>query len=79
MSKHLGNLKRLHRKLVAALGDKHPLVLQLQDEIVSFAAIVPRRMRCDTFAAKPEMGRSFNHRWKYLSNPTEQSRDGISP
>jgi hypothetical protein len=75
MSKHLGNLKRLHRKLVVALGDKHPLVLQLQDEIVSFAATVPRRMRRESFAVKSEVGRSFNHRWKYLSSPIEQSRD----
>lgn len=75
MSKHLGNLRRLHRKLAVALGEKHPLVLQLQDEIVAFAATVPRRMRCDTFVAKPEVGRSFNHRWKYLSGPTEQLHD----
>ncbi|MBK6596019.1 MAG: hypothetical protein IPG23_26850 [Burkholderiales bacterium] len=49
MSKHLGNLERLHKKLVVALGDKHPLVLQLQEEIVSFAATVPRRLRRESF------------------------------
>lgn len=75
MSKHLGNLKRLHQKLAVALGDQHPLVLQLQDEIVCFAANVGHRMRRESFAGKPEVGRSFNHRWKYLSSPNEQSRD----
>jgi hypothetical protein len=78
MSKHLGNLERLHKKLVVALGDKHPLVLQLQEEIVSFAATVPRRLRRESFSVRPEMGRSFNHRWKYLSSPSEQSRGGVS-
>ena len=75
MSKHLGNLKRLHQKLAVALGDQHPLVLQLREEIVSFAATVGHRMRRESFAVKPEVGRSFNHRWKYLSSPAEPSRD----
>lgn len=77
MSKHLGNLERLHKKLVVALGDTHPLVLQLQEEIVSFSASLPRRMRRESLAVRPEMGRSFNHRWKYLGSPSEQSRGGL--
>lgn len=67
MSKHLGNLKRLHQKLVMALGDDHPHVMQLQAEIESYAANLPSPVHCEFTAMRREMGRSFNHRWKYLS------------
>ncbi len=78
MSKHLGNLERLHKKLVLALGANHPLAVQLQAEIVSFAATVACRTRRESFAVRPEVGRSFNHRWKYLSSPADQPGVGVS-
>lgn len=68
MSKRLGNLKRLHPKLSAALGDDHPHVLQLQTEIAAFAGNLPQTVRGDSTSRPREMGRSFNHRWKYLGN-----------
>jgi hypothetical protein len=70
MSKRLGNLERLHRKLSAALGRDHPHVLQLQIEIESFAANSPPTARCESTQRRSEMGRSVNHRWKYLGNPS---------
>ena len=67
MSKHLGNLKRLHQKLALALGDSHPHVMQLQVEIEAYATNLPKPVRCEFTALRREIGRSFNHRWKYLS------------
>lgn len=61
MSKRLGNLKRLHRKLSAALGNDHPHVLQLQTEIESFAANLSQTVRCESSPRRSEMGRSVNH------------------
>jgi len=67
MSKHLGNLKRLHQKLALALGGSHPHVMQLQVEIDAYATNLPKPVRCEFTALRREIGRSFNHRWKYLS------------
>jgi hypothetical protein len=67
MSKHLGNLKRLHQKLALALGGSHPHVMQLQVEIEAYATNLPKPVRCEFTALRREIGRSFNHRWKYLS------------
>jgi hypothetical protein len=67
MSKHLGNLKRLHQKLIVALGSSHPLVMQLQAEITSHAANLSKPVRCEFNVPRREMRRSFNHRWENLS------------
>lgn len=67
MSKHLGSLKRLHQKLAVALGENHPHVQQLQVEIGSYAASLPRPGRCQFAAPRCEIGRSINYRWKHLS------------
>lgn len=70
MSKHLGNLKRLHQKLAVALGEDHQHVVQLQEEISSRAVNTPQPLRCESAAVRPGMPRSFNHRWKYLNTPS---------
>ena len=68
MLKHLGNLKRLHHKLGMALGVNHPHVLQLQAEIESYSVRVSRSGSCVSLQRQSEIGRSFNHRWKALTN-----------
>ncbi len=68
MLKHLGNLKRLHHKLGVALGANHPHVLQLQAEIESYSEKVSRSTSCGSVHRHGEIGRSFNHRWKALTN-----------
>ena len=68
MSNHLGNLKRLHQKLSLALGDSHPLALQLQRDIESYAEALSKRRQCVPLSLRRPTGRSSNHRWKYLCN-----------
>jgi hypothetical protein len=45
MSRHLGNLQRLHLKLQSAFGDNAALVLQLKKEIEALESIESKRPR----------------------------------
>ncbi len=67
MSKDLYDLKRLRNKLALALGDGHPVVAQLEAEIVECTANFARPARYECAAKVREIRRSVSQRLKNLS------------
>jgi hypothetical protein len=67
MSNDLGDLKRLHRKLAIALGDQHPVVVQLEAEITDCTVKLARPARYECAASVREIRRSASQRLRNLS------------
>lgn len=63
MSRHLGNLKRLHRKLRSAFGDDHALVVQLKQDMESLQALESKYLDQNLAPSGRFLGRSRMHRW----------------
>lgn len=66
---HLGDLKRLHHKLVIALGDGHPDVVGLESEIADCDKKSVRPARYECAAQLRDIRRSTSQRLRNLKVP----------
>lgn len=67
MSRHLGTLNRVHKKLISALGEDHALVLQLKKEIEEREMQAAKVVRLSFVrSSADQIDRSVNQRWQKL-------------